>query len=138
MTTAERILIVGGVLNLAYAFVTGFILSAIRMKRPEAPKYLMLAHMGPLMQGAMLLGLVWAVQMSSLLESIEAWAAGLLVAGSLFLGAKDTVNWRQGVQDEFKEMPRVGMILGALSVLTATAGLFIIVVGVVRAALLHQ
>lgn len=58
MTLAEQILVLGGIINLVYGFITGFILAAIRQKKVEAPKYLMFAHIGPLMQGAMLLGLV--------------------------------------------------------------------------------
>lgn len=135
MTTAEKILIVGGVLNLAYAFLTGFFLSGIRMKEDKASKYLMFAHTGPLMQGAMLLGLVWALQLSTLSEMVEVWAAGLLVLGSILLAAKDTFNWLHGIQDEFKDKHPLGTTLGGLSVITATIGLLIIVVGVIAALL---
>ena len=130
MTSAMKFLIVGGVINLAYSFLTGFILAAIRQKQPQPPKYLMFAHTGPLMQGAMLLGLVFAFQLSTIADSVEFWSATLLVIGSLLLAAKDTLNWIQHVEDEFRQRPPLGTILGTLSVLASTIGLIIIIVGV--------
>ena len=58
METAAKILIVGGILNLAYGFLTGVFLAGARKKAPTASKYLILAHTGPLMQGPMLLEFV--------------------------------------------------------------------------------
>jgi hypothetical protein len=92
MTTAEQILVLGGMINLVYAFVTGFMLAVIRQKQAVAPKYLLFAHTGPLMQGAMLLGLVFAVQLANLSLWLEIIAALLLSGGALLLAIKDTVN----------------------------------------------
>lgn len=130
MDTAAKILIVGGVLNLAYGFITGFFMVAIRQQQPVVPKYLTLAHMGPLMQGPMLLSLVIALNLSPLTPAVESAAAILLVAGSICLAAKDTLNWVQSVLDEFRERPTAGVILGALSVITSTIGLIIVMAGV--------
>jgi hypothetical protein len=134
MTTAEKVLVLGGVINLLYGFVTGFILAVIRQKAPVAPKYLMFAHTGPLMQGAMLLGLVFAVQMSNLAAGTETTGAALLSGGVLLLLAiKDTVNWWQTIGDEFAKKPVLGLALGTLSVLASSAGLLIVRFGVVMA-----
>jgi hypothetical protein len=133
MPTAEKILILGGVINLLYGFVTGFMLAVIRQKTPVAPKYLMFAHTGPLMQGAMLLGLVFAVQMSTLAAGTETTGAALLSGGALLLAIKDTVNWWQTIGDEFAEKPVLGLALGTLSVLASSAGLLIVSFGVVLA-----
>lgn len=95
MTFAEELLVLGGVINLIYGFITGFVLAVIRQKQAVAPKYLMFAHIGPLMQGAMLLGLVFAVQMSTLADGVETAGATLLVVGALLLATKDTINWWQ-------------------------------------------
>lgn len=132
MDTAAKILIVGGILNLAYGFITGFFMGAIRQNQPTVPKYLTLAHTGPLMQGPMLLGLVLALDLSPLWLTVEMAAAILLVVGSVALAAKDTLNWRQRVDDEFQERPVIGIILGAISVITSTVGLTIVLVGVVQ------
>lgn len=133
MTSAEQILILGGVVNLVYGFVTGFILAVIRQKQPVAPKYLMFAHIGPLMQGAMLLGLVFAVQMATFSATLETTSAWLLSSGALLLAIKDTSNWWQGVGDEFGEKPVLGLALGTLSVLASSLGLIILSFGVIAA-----
>lgn len=130
MKLAEQILVLGGVINLVYGFATGFMLAVIRQKQAMAPKYLLFAHTGPLLQGAMLLGLVFAVQMAPLAAGVETTAAALLTSGAILLAAKDTINWRQSIADEFREKPVWGMALGALSVLTSTIGLLILTVGV--------
>lgn len=133
MTFAEELLVLGGVINLVYGFVTGFVLAVIRQKRAEAPKYLMFAHIGPLMQGAMLLGLVFAVQMSTLAAGVETAGAALLVVGAFLLAIKDTINWWQTIGDEFREKPVLGLAIGTLSVLTSSAGLLILTTGVITA-----
>ena len=131
MTTAEQILVLGGIINLVYAFVTGFMLAVIRQKQAVAPKYLLFAHTGPLMQGAMLLGLVFAVQLANLSSWIEISAALLLSGGALLLAIKDTVNWWQTIGDEFGEKPVLGLALGTLAVLASSAGLLMLAFGVI-------
>jgi len=128
---ASKILIVGGVLNLAYGFVTGLVLSNVRRRSPDAPKYLVLAHTGPIMQGPMLLGLALAVALSSLAAETETLAASLLVAGSAMLAVKDTLNWLQGVSDEFAERSP-GLFLAAGGSVLASIGLVILIVGVFK------
>lgn len=133
MSTAEKILILGGVLNVAYGVLTGFPMAMIRTRgAASVPKYLTLAHLGPLMQGPILLGMAVAARMSDLQPVIENAGAWLLVAGSILLASKDTLNWLQRVEDEFTEKP-LSRPLGALSVLATTTGTAIFVVGVVRA-----
>ncbi len=130
METAAKILIVGGVLNLAYSFVTGFFLAKTRRTSPHASKYLVFAHVGPLMQGPMLLSLVFAVALSPQPALVKTLAASLMVAESGFLAAKDTLNWTQGVKDEFVERPLGGMVLGGISVQLGVVGLLIFIVGI--------
>src|SRR3990172_3561341 len=126
MEIAAKVLIVGGVLNLAYRFVTGLFVYQERQQGPTASKYLMLAHVGPLMQGAMLLGLALAAILSDLPGGVETFAASLLVA------AADTLNWRQGVQDMFAERPPLPYALSFAQGPLAFVGLAIIIVGVFK------
>jgi hypothetical protein len=125
-------LVVGGVLNLAYSFVTGFLLANTRRTKPYASRYLVFAHVGPLMQGPMLLGLVFAVTLSPQPALVKTLAASLMVAESGFLAAKDTLNWGQRVKDEFVERPPGGIVLGGISVLLGVVGLLIFMVGIVQ------
>ena len=131
METAAKILIVGGILNLAYGLLTGVFLAGARTKAPTASKYLILAHTGPLMQGPMLLGLALAVPLSRLPAGVETLAAWLLVGSSAVLDVKDTHNWLQDIKDEFVERPP-GFFLGGVSAALSVSGLAILLVGVFR------
>jgi hypothetical protein len=125
-------LIVGGVVNLAYGFATGFLFAKVREKQAVAPRYLVMAHTGPFMQGPMLLGLVFATNLSPLAPGLEAMAASFLVANSFLITAKDTINWMQGVNDEFAERPWLPRTLGMIGVALGTPGLAILMYGVIR------
>ncbi len=131
METAVKILIAGGVLNLAYGFLTGLFMASVRRTSPEAPRYLVTAHVTPLMQGAMLLGLTVAVGLSTLPASVEVLGASLLVAASALLAAADTLCWLQGIKDAFAERPP-GLYLGVTQGTLASIGIAILVVGVFR------
>ena len=131
METAAKVLIVGGVLNLAYGVVTGLVLTSTRSRSPEAPRYLTLAHIGPLMQGPMLLGLAVATGLSSLAGGVETLSAWLLVAGSAGIAAGDTLNWLGGVGDAFAERP-IGFFIQAAGGAFTGTGLLILIIGVFR------
>ncbi|HEV2255188.1 MAG TPA: hypothetical protein VGS06_18565 [Streptosporangiaceae bacterium] len=134
ITVAEKVLIAGGVLNLAYGVLLGYAIVVTRVKgAPATPKYLMAAHLGTLLQAAVLLGLVWAARLSTLGPGWQDVAAWLVVASSAMIAAKDTVNWLTGVQDEFGEKPKYVPPLAGLAALAETIGVGIFVVGVLTA-----
>lgn len=57
ITAAEKVLIVGEVLNLAHGAVLGYPITVIRVKdAPATPKYLMATQVGTLLHAAILLG----------------------------------------------------------------------------------
>lgn len=59
ITGAEKVLIAGGVLNLACGMLPGYPITVIRAKgAPAAPRYLMATHVSVLLHAATLLGLV--------------------------------------------------------------------------------
>ncbi|XDD50517.1 hypothetical protein AB3N59_01540 [Leptospira sp. WS92.C1] len=130
MLLPEKILIIAGVLNLAYGSLTGFPYALARKKAEFASRYLQAAHIGSLMQGAMLLGLVIAFRYANLSENLGLIGAILFAVSSIFLALKDTVNWLQGVKDEFQENPILGKSLGAIGVISNLVGISIIVYGV--------
>jgi len=129
--TAAKVLVLGGVLSLSYGAVTGLFLTNVRRSSAEAPRYLVLAHLGPLMQGPILLGLAVATGLSDLAAPLEMLAASLLVASSAALAAGDTLNWRGGVRDAFAERP-VGFYLDATGAVLFGSGLLIVLIGVLR------
>jgi len=129
METAAKVLIIGGVLNLALAFVIGFMLSNSRLKEPaKLQHYLNLDHKASLWEGFMLLGLVFAVELADLSSGLKSLAAALLVASSAFQDGSSVLNWLQGVADEFAERSP-GFVLATINAILATVGLAILIVG---------
>ena len=134
ITAAEKVLIAGGVLNLAYGVLLGYPIAVIRVRgAPATPKYLLAAHVGALLQAAVLLGLVWAARPSALGLGWQEVAAWLVVVSSALIAAKDTLNWLTGVQDEFGEKPKYVPPLAGLAALAETIGIGIFVAGVLTA-----
>ncbi len=131
MDLAAKILIVGGLANLLYSFVTGNILASIRMKQPEGPKYLIFAHVGPLMWAPLLWGLVVVLPLSNLSPWLETLAASCMVGASVLLSIKDTLYWLQGTKDEFAEKP-VAFLLNVPLSIGFLAGAIILTIGVLR------
>ena len=133
ITIAEKVLIVGGVLNLAYGTLLGYPITVIRAKgAPATPRYLMATHISTLLHAAVLLGLAWAARLSALGPGWHDVAAWLLVVSSALIAAKDTLNWLTGVQDEFGEKAKTAP-LGALGALGETVGVGIFVAGILTA-----
>lgn len=132
MPVAEKVLIVGGVLNLAYGMFLGFAIVMVRTRGAAAtPRYLHAAHIGTMLQAGVLLGLVWAVQLSSLGSGWEQLAAWLLVIASALVAVMDTGNWLNGVQDAFAEKAKTVMLGGLAGAADTVAGI-ILVVGVLK------
>jgi hypothetical protein len=133
ITAAEKVLIAGGVLNLAYGMLLGYPITVNRAKGAAAtPKYLIAAHVSTLLHAAVLLGLVWAARLSTLGPGWQDAAAWLVVVSSALIAAKDTVNWLTGVKDEFSEKAKTAP-LAALAAPAETIGIGIFVVGVLTA-----
>lgn len=130
MTATDKILIIGGLLTLTYGTLLGYPLVALRQRagNPPAPRYLNVAHVGAVLQGALVLGLVWAARLSDLPDGWNITAAWLVVIAGVLIAAKDTINWLTGIEDEFAEKSRT-MPLGLAGALAMTAGLIIFVVG---------
>src|SRR5688572_18790396 len=135
MSTAAKILILGGMAALVHSFVLGFFFAKEREKAQYANRYLVMAHVGALIGGTMLLALTIAVGYSNLGSGLETLAAALITGGSLGASTKDTLNWRQGVTDEFKQKPALQLKLGLICVLAMSAGLLVLTIGVLSAAL---
>ncbi len=132
METAAKILILAGVLNIAYGLLTGIPAGIIRQKNPTYSKYLRFVHIGALMWGPMLISLALAIQLSTLDEGLELLAVWFMVGSSVLLNAKDTLNWLQGTQDEFAEKSRLPLALGGLSAVGSLLGITIILIGVIQ------
>ncbi len=130
MTTADEILVLTGLGLLFLGVLTGVAMSAQRQQGPTTNRYLTLAHLAAYMQAPILFGLVLALQLSDLTAWWETLAATLSGVGAVLLVLKDTVNWRQGVVDEFAEQS-LGFRIAVPMVACQVVGLTIISVGAV-------
>ena len=127
--TATNVLLVAGMANLIVGALSGIPLATARQGGAAvAPKYLTMVHMGGLMHGPILIAVGFALTISTLSAWINTAAAVMLATASALLVLKDTLNWRQGVTDEFAENSlglKIGQVFGplfVLGILTATAG----------------
>ena len=134
MQTSVKILIVGGVLALATAYVLGFIRTNLRLRNPGVPQTLLLqAHRDSLWQGFMLLGLAWAAALSNLGNGIEIIAALLIVAAAALSIGSTIANWRMNVTDQFAAGAKpLGYYLAAINATIVSIGLLIFIVGVFK------
>jgi hypothetical protein len=133
ISAAEKVLIAGGMLNLAYGMLLGYPIVVTRAKgAPTTPRYLLATHVETLLQAAVLLGLVWAARLSTLGPGWLDAAAWLVVVSTALVTAKGTLNWLTGVKDEFTGKART-VPLGALAALGMTTGIGIFVAGVLTA-----
>jgi hypothetical protein len=103
MTTATRVLVVGGMSVLGFGFLLGIPMAAARSKAPQAPRYLFSAHLAAIIQGGLLLALTIGVSVSTLSDKVETAAASLLLAGVVLFDSGLALNWLQGVRDGFGE-----------------------------------
>lgn len=131
MDYAAKVLVVGGLLNLTYAAITGVLISRVRATNPTVPRHLTLAHTGPLMQGTMLLALVVAFSLSTLASGLESLAAWLFVGGSVLVAAGDTLLWLDNTVDSFAERPP-GFYLQALGGPLIAVAIVITLIGVIK------
>jgi hypothetical protein len=131
--TAAKILIVGGVASLLFAFVMGFVLANARTKDPEAEQIRLVGvHTVALFEGFMLLGLVWAVALSNLSSGLETTAALLLLGSVVLQTAANVIAWRQKVMNLFAPPRGITYQLAASNAVLGIAGLSILTVGVLK------
>lgn len=126
-----KILILGGVLNIAFGLILGLFIAKIRMNQPSYSKYLSAAHIGALMWGPILISLAYAMTIANLSSALESAASWSMVISSGLLGLKDTLHWQMSTKDEFAERPSMPFILGGLSAGFSLFGIVIILAGVI-------
>lgn len=132
--TAAKILVIGGLFSLLFAFIMGFVLSQVRLKDHTVEQTRLLGvHVVALWEGFMLLGLVWAVALSNLSSGVETLAAVLLVAGGALQLTSNFLAWTKGLVDLFAPPRGTVYVLAATNAGLAFAGLVILVFGAVKA-----
>src|SRR5262249_19329189 len=92
-------------------------------------KGLATAHVETLLQGAMHLGLAFAVGAVWFDSSAATWGVALLVAGSAMQATGVTLNWLTGTSDQFAERS-AGFKINSISSFVIWPGLVLIVWGI--------
>ena len=95
-------------------------------------RWLLVAHEVALQEGLMLLGLAFALGFTRLPPGWSVAAAWLLIVAALFQTFSGIVNWLRATGDQFAEKS-TGWVLASINAVLNTAGLAIVVVGVLRA-----
>ncbi|HJR18519.1 MAG TPA: hypothetical protein VJ922_02275 [Actinomycetota bacterium] len=133
MDTAAKILIIGGLGSLLFAFIMGFVLSRYRLADPMAPQERLLnVHVVSLWEGFMLLGLVWAVALSDLSAGVETLAAWLLIVSAVLQLAASFLAWRQRLENLFAPPRGLVYSMAAANATFGIAGLGILIVGAIK------
>jgi len=128
MSTATQLFITYGLIILIVGFGLGSALGMLRMKHPSV-RNLATAHVETLMQGAMHLGLGFAVHTSGWDTGWSTIGAVLLVVGSAMQASGVTLNWLTKTGDQFAEKS-IGYMINSASTFVIFPGLIIIAVGV--------
>lgn len=128
MSTATQLFITYGLIILIVGFGLGSMLGMLRMKSPSL-RNLASAHVETLMQGAMHLGLAFAVNASGWDTGWTTVGAILLVIGSAMQASGVTLNWLTKTGDQFAEKS-IGYIINSMSTFAIFPGLIIIAIGV--------
>jgi hypothetical protein len=129
MQTGQEIVVVYGTISLMVGFALGLPMSSIRMRRPEAPRYLTVAHLSAIIQGGVHLALSVALGFADMTSWLATVSAALLVTGSALFVSGATLDWLQQVGDHFAERS-LGWRLLAASGPAHLSGMTIVTVGV--------
>lgn len=128
MSTAQLVFIAYGVIIMVVGFALGTVLGVVRMKAPSV-RNLATAHVETLMQAALHLALAFAVGAVGFDSGAATVGAWLLVAGSAMQACGVTINWIQGVGDQFAERS-FGFYFNSVATFVALPGVAIIAHGI--------
>lgn len=129
MSTAQNLLVGYGVIVLTYGLLLGVPLAASRSTAAHASRHLVTAHLSGLMQGPVALALAFAIGAVSFDSTVATVAAALVVGGLVAETLGGTLNWLQGVGDQFAEKS-LGFYVNALTGILAIPGALIIMFAV--------
>jgi len=130
LQTGQEILIVYGSISLMYGFALGIPMSSIRMRRPEAPRHLTVAHLSAIIQGGVHLALSIALGFADMTSWLATASAALLVTGSALFVSGATLNWLRQAGDHFAERS-LGWKLLSASGPAHLSGMAIVTAGVI-------
>jgi hypothetical protein len=103
MSTAQKLLLIYGVVVLVYSFLLGFAMAKARSTAPAAPRALTNTHLSGLMQAPLHLSLAAALAATGFTGGAATTGAVLLIAGCAMEQIGATLNWLQHTNDQFAQ-----------------------------------
>lgn len=137
MTTAQAILIIGGLLNILFSSLAGYMVLWIRARNTQAPisRYAITTHTSAIMNGTLLLGLSVAIPHTGFIAPINIAIASAEVLATMFSSIRNVLSWSLGFNDAVAEGTDVGLRLRGLANMIHLFNASAILYGVVRTAL---
>lgn len=130
MHSAQKLLLIYGVVVLVYAFALGFAMAKVRSTSSSAPLALTNTHLSGLMQAPLHLGLAAALATTGFTGAAATAGAVLLVAGCAMEMTGATLNWLQHTSDQFAQRS-LGFKFNAAGGPLMMVGAVILAVGII-------
>jgi hypothetical protein len=137
VTPEQSILIVFGVLNLAFATIAGYFLywDRVRDVSDAPPRFALITHTSAMTSGLILLALSVAIEFTGFTSSINVGLALLAVAASIGSAIRNMYSWRLRHEDGMADIAIWQRRLrGAVNVLNLVV-MWAVLYGVTRTAL---
>ena len=137
MTTPQAILIIGGLLNILFSSLAGYMVFWIRARDKHAPitRYAVTTHTASIMNGTLLFGLAVAISHTGFITPINTGIACAEVLATVFSSIRNVHSWAQGFNDAMAEGTEVGLRLRGLANMIHLFDAAALLYGVVRTAL---
>lgn len=137
MTSAQALLLAGGLASLAFATLSSFALYWIRLRDVliPPPRYALITHTSATTSGLVLIALSVVIVHSGFTESINLLLAGSEILAVALTTARNVVSWRARIEDGMADIPeqarRIRGLVNVISFVVMSALLY----GVIRTGL---
>jgi hypothetical protein len=137
MTTPQAILIIGGLINILFSSLAGYMVLWIRSRDTKAPisRYAVTTHTAAIMNGTLLFGLAVAIPHTGFIAPINIGIACAEVLATFLSSGRNVINWTRGHTDAIAEGGEVAVRLRGLVNMIHLFDAAAILYGVARTAL---
>ena len=137
MSAAQAWLIVGGLFNLFFSSLAGYVLFWARLRNVKAPvpRYGLITHTSSITDGLVLLGLSLAIDHTGFIPSINIGLAIAVLVATELTNLRNIINWAENINDGFADISERRRRLRGLSNMINLLVIAAILYGVARTAL---
>ena len=107
MSTAQSILILGGLVHFLVSMLAAYFLYWERVRRPEKPaqRYGLISHKVSLWNGFLLFSLAVAIEYTIFTPTVNSLLAAMALTSTLLSDASNLRRWMVGMEDQFTQGP---------------------------------